>query len=263
MPTSFEFQSSTTAPLVRAWDDSSIIHGFLGRQGGQSVGPYASMNMSEFVGDDPRNVAGNWSRLRAMLPAGIRFARVNQVHGGDIRIVTGGDAAERPRADGMVTNERGIVLAIFTADCVPILMRSEEDRAVGAVHAGWRGVLAGIAVNAVCAIERLGGRASRLRVALGPAIGMCCFEVDSSLATPFVEEIRLAANHVREGRPGKAYLDLRGIIHDQLVEAGVPPDAIENAVLCTRCHSDRFFSRRAAGGAVTGLQMSFIGLGPE
>ncbi len=264
MPNSREIQFSTThPPIIRVWQDDGIVHGFLGRAGGQSRGTYESLNLSQFVGDEPADVAANWERLRAGLPRAIEFARLNQVHGGDIKIVTHANAAERVPADGMVTCESGIILGIFTADCVPILMTARGRQVACALHAGWRGVIAGIAANGVRAMEDLGAKPSEIRAALGPSIGPCCFEVEAELAARFVREIPMSARHAREGKPGKAYLNLRGIVREQLIEAGVSEDGIETAGPCTRCASDRFFSRRAAGGATTGLQMSFVGFAGE
>jgi copper oxidase (laccase) domain-containing protein len=94
---------------------------------------------------------------------------------------------------------------------------------------------------------------------LGPSIGPCCFEVDAELAERFMRTIPHAHDHARAGRQGKAYLDLRGIIRGQLECRGLVPDAITSVGPCTRCANDTYFSRRGAGGAVTGLQMSFIG----
>jgi len=220
------------------------------------------MNLSQFVGDNPDDVAANWDRLRTTVPDGVIFSRLNQVHGNAVRVVSHPDAGERPQADGMVTRERGILLGIFTADCVPVLMTTRDATVACAMHAGWRGVIAGIAANGIDAMEKLGASRGDVRAALGPSIGACCFEVDAGLASRFAAEIPGAARHARDGKPGKAYLDLRSIVRDQLVAAGVPSEAIENAGPCTRCASDQYFSRRAAGGVTTGLQMSFIGLAP-
>lgn len=254
--------STSTPPRLRAWPEPGIIHGFLGRLGGLSRGPYDSLNLSHFVGDDPQAVADNWERMRGTLPESTVFSRVNQVHGNAVRVVTHADAAARPRADGMATREPGIVLGIFTADCVPVLMISSQPQVACALHAGWRGVLSGIAANGVRRMEELGTPTSAIRVALGPSIGPCCFEVDAELAARFVREIPGSARHAHDGKPGKAFLNLRGIIRGQLIEAGVPAHAITNPGPCTRCSSDQYFSRRAAAGTTTGLQMSFVGFTP-
>jgi len=94
---------------------------------------------------------------------------------------------------------------------------------------------------------------------MGPSIGQCCFEVDAGLADRFGREIAGARSHTRAGRPGKAFIDLRAVVRDQLERAGLAAANIASVGPCTRCASDRFFSRRAAGGKTTGLQLSFVG----
>ena len=250
-------------PRLEPWREAGIAAGFLGREGGVSTGAFASMNLSELVGDDPAHVAENWRRLRASLPPELTFARLRQVHGNEVLVVTRANSDERPRADAIVTREAGIVLGIFTADCVPVLLSAPREHVCGAIHAGWRGVIAGIAGASVRAMNSLGAASGSIRAALGPSIGPCCFEVDRELADRFAAEIPATAHHRREGRPGKAYLDLRAIVRDQLIAAGVASDAIESVGPCTRCAPDRYFSRRAAGGAVTGLQLSFVGFAQD
>jgi len=245
------------------WREPALVAGFLGRDGGVSTGAFASMNLSELVGDDPAHVAENWRRLHALLAPKLTFARLRQVHGNEVVVVTRGNLDHRPRADAMVTREIGIVLGIFTADCVPVLLSAPRERVCGAMHAGWRGVIAGIAGAGVRAMNSLGAAPGSIRAALGPSIGACCFEVDRELADRFVAEIPGARRHRREGRAGKAYLDLRAILRDQLIAAGVAPDAIENVGPCTRCACAQYFSRRAAGGAITGLQLSFAGFAQD
>lgn len=189
-----------------------------------------------------------------------------------------GPAIVGPEGDGMVTAAAGLALAIFTADCVPLLMVDAERRIVAALHAGWRGTLAGIAAVGVHAMVALGARPASIRAALGPSIGLCCFEVDAALAETFAREIPGAAAHAVFGdslppetstsglqndaalgvRPGKAHLDLRAILRLQLDREGLDPAAILNVGPCTRCANDFYFSRRGAGGTTSGLQMSFI-----
>jgi YfiH family protein len=214
------------------------------------------------VGDDPGAVSANWARWRAVYPQ-FRVAVLEQTHSSRVHVIGAGERPGCKIGDGMVTGAPGIVLAIFTADCVPVLMFDDQARVAGALHAGWRGTLAGITAHGVKAMMGLGARARSLRVALGPSIGSCCFEVDSELADRFVLQIPPASRFCRDGRPGKKYLDLRGILRTQLQAAGICPASILDIGPCTRCNSDRFFSRRAAAGARTGLQMSFIGFEPE
>jgi YfiH family protein len=245
--------------ILRAWPDASICHGFIGRTGGVSTGPFASMNLSYWVGDDERAVDTNWERLRRDVPELEIVARLNQAHGNDVHAATRDTAGLRPPGDGIVTAEPGVMLGIFSADCVPILMVDSKRKVAGALHAGWRGVISDIADAGIRAMVTLGARASDIRAAMGPSIGQCCFEVDADLGDRFGKEIVGARNHTRAGRPGKAFIDLRAVVRDQLERAGLAPANIANVGPCTRCASDRFFSRRAAGGKTTGLQMSFVG----
>lgn len=194
-----------------------------------------------------------------MYPA-MRVARVAQVHANTVHAVS--DSYSDRRGDGMVSDRPGVALGIFTADCVPILAVDVERGVVGAFHAGWRGTLADIAAAGLSAMARLGARPHELRVALGPSIGPCCFEVDAELADQFARQIPGAPAHTRKHRQGKALLNLRGIIRDQLARLGTDPVRIADIGPCTRCSNERYFSRRAAGGTVTGLQMSFIGFAP-
>lgn len=257
--------SSASPPafsVLRAWNLPHLVHGFMTRDGGVSEGLYRSFNLAEGVGDAAKAVSANWARWRAAYPE-VRLARLEQVHGNRVHPIGWADSGDRRIGDGMVTQVPGIVLAVFTADCVPVLMLDAESGIVGALHAGWRGTLAGIAAEGVSVMTALGTRFHDIRVALGPSIGSCCFEVDAELAGHFVSQIPPASAFCSAGRLGKKHLDLRSILRWQLREAGVAEASIADIGPCTRCNSDRFFSRRAAGGAATGLQMSFIGFEPE
>lgn len=247
-------------PVLNAWNDSVLCHGFLGREGGVSNGPFASLNLSYWVGDNSRFVDVNWQRARMLMPRGMRFAQLNQVHGKAIHVVGSGQVKNpRPAADGLVTTATGLALCIFTADCVPVLLADSDNGVIGALHAGWRGTLAGIAASGIRAMERQGARRESIRAALGPAIGPCCYEVDASVAKQFERRIPCARDHIRaDERPHKAHLDLRGIVTGQFIEAGLASDAVQSVGPCTRCESEHYFSRRAAGGSATGLQLSFI-----
>jgi len=233
----------------------------LGREGGASRGPFASLNLSYWVGDNSRSVDVNWQRARQLMPRVVRFAQLKQVHGKTIHTIgPRADDDPRPEGDGLVTAITGVVLCIFTADCVPVLLADQERGVIGALHAGWRGILAGIAAAAVRAMVRQGARAGEIRALLGPSIGPCCYEVDDELARRFERRFERAHTRVHPSdRAGKAYLDLRGIVGDQLVVAGLAREGIQNVGPCTKSESERYFSRRAASGEVTGLQLSFIG----
>jgi len=249
--------TSSTIPILTAWDAPKLAHGFLGRVGGVSFGPYESLNLAYWVGDEAAYVDENWRRLREVIGKA-PMARCHQVHGKSVRVVTRENLTERPEGDGMVTAAPGILLAVASADCVPILMKDTRGEIVGAIHAGWRGVIAGIAEEGVHAMASLGANPGDLCAALGPSIGQCCFEVDDELAQRFAREVPGSERHARPGRPGKSHLDLRAIITDQLMQIGVRRESISDVGPCTKCANDRFFSRRA--NASSGLQLSFIGL---
>jgi YfiH family protein len=242
-----------------SWDTPRLGHGFFGRTGGASHGRFFSLNLSRYVGDDPETVTINWQRARDAMPRFPRIATLNQVHGIDVHIIGDDYDGARPSGDGMVTATPGIALAIFTADCVPMLMVDADAKVAGAFHAGWRGTLAGIARAGVRRMTEAGADIRRIEVVLGPSIGRCCYEVDAELGRRFTEAWPCAGSQIGLDRGGKTMLDLRGILTDQLKEAGVSPESIAQVGPCTRCASELFFSRRAAGGQTCGLQLSFIG----
>jgi polyphenol oxidase len=250
--------SNLRSTTLTTWEISGLCHGFMSRAGGVSSGRYASLNLAERVGDDAAAVEENWNRWKISYPR-MRVARLTQVHGNVVHPVGADYDGTLAHGDGMVTRAPGIALGIFTADCVPVLLIDAARGITGALHAGWRGSLANIACEGVRAMVALGARVHEIRAALGPAIGSCCFEVDRELADRFIVEVPQSSADVRAGRPGKSYLDLRAIVRRQLVRSGLNPHAIIGVGPCTRCANDLYFSRRGAGGAVTGLQMSFVG----
>ncbi|HEX7128105.1 MAG TPA: peptidoglycan editing factor PgeF [Thermodesulfobacteriota bacterium] len=243
---------------------------FTARAGGVSPPPYASLNLGAGSGDDPARVAANGRRLAAALGfAYERVARLRQVHGAEVAVVDGTEPASGPigEYDAAVTDRPGVVLLVLAADCVPVLLVDPARPAVGAVHAGWRGVVADAPGAAVRALARAyGSRPGALRAAIGPCIGPCCYEVDAPVAERFAEAGLPFAPPVatpsaaREGRP-RWRLDLVAAVRRRLEAAGLLPDGIEAAGLCTACRGDLFFSHRR-DGARTGRQAGVIWL-PE
>lgn len=243
---------------VAAWADlAGVAHGFFGRRGGSGTGPFASLNLSAQVGDDAATVADNWRRVGARFP-GVRWLRMRQVHGARVaRVATVDDAVGE--ADGMITTIPGAALAVLTADCVPLLAVAPAAGAVMALHAGWRGTLAGIAVAGLREAEAwLGIEPRQWRVALGPAIGACCYEVERDIGEQFVrrwgamaDAWQPAATHGR--------LDLRAVNQRLLIAAGVRPEEVVSVGPCTACHGEEFFSHRGSGGRA-GRQLSAIAL---
>lgn len=172
-----------------------------------------------------------------------RAAWARQVHGADVARVA--EAGFAGRADALVTTTPGVALAIFTADCLPLLLHDAHAGVLAAAHAGWRGTVRGVTQAAVAAACAAGARGERMRVAIGPSIGPCCYEVDG----PVVAE--LAAAHperyerwLHPARPGHWRLDLWRANEDLLARCGVPARSIVNARLCTACHPGLFHSYR-------------------
>jgi YfiH family protein len=186
--------------------------------------------------------------------------RPRQVHGA--RIATDAECAgpAPPAADGVVSRTPGRRVAIVTADCVPILMASASGAAVAAVHAGWRGLAAGVVEAGVAALRELAPRGSPLLAVLGPHIGSCCYEVDApvldALRLRFAERLDRCA---RPARPGHARLDLGRLARGALRAAGLAPDAVAALpAACTHCDPVRFHSYRR-DGRQAGRLVHFIG----
>ena len=250
---------------VLGWKElPGLLHGFAGRRGGKSTGLYAGLNTSYRVGDDPKTVSQNVCDLK--LAAGIHDGRIvtmRQVHGDHIVEVKDRSLKEAGEADGMITGERDIFLAVLTADCVPILFVAPKNKIVAAVHAGWRGTLAGIAQRTVQRFEeQYGIGPSELEVALGPTIGVCCYEVKEDVAKPLMKKWGSLTTPSIQVREGGSFVNLRRLNRDILRAAGVPGKQLQEIGPCTSCVAQEFFSYRRQGGE-TGRQMSFIGWLPE
>lgn len=250
-----------TVLKIPEWERyGGLIHGFTGRRGGKSAGLYQSLNLSYRVGDDPKIVSQNVCDVK--LAIGIHDGRVvtmKQVHGEHVAEVTDTNVKEAGEADAMVTARANVFLGVLTADCVPILMIAPKQRLAAAVHAGWRGSLAGIAAKAVkYLVEKYDVAPADLEGALGPAIGPCCYEVGEDVLTALVSRWGRLAEESVSASGAKAHLDLRRLNQAILAAAGLPPDRIFTSGPCTKCAGDDFFSYRRAGNE-TGRQMGVVG----
>jgi YfiH family protein len=172
-----------------------------------------------------------------------RVAYARQVHGTDVARATGGFAGT---ADVLTTAEPGVPLAIFTADCLAITVWDAEARALSVAHVGWRGTVKGAQQAGVTALRSLGAEPARVRVAIAPAIGPCCYEVDGPVIGEFTRAFGATrlARWSRPSRPGHVMLDLWTANEDLLVDAGVDRARIDNPRLCTACHLDLLYSYR-------------------
>jgi YfiH family protein len=177
---------------------------------------------------------------------------LRQVHGG---AVVPAPWTEPPDADASLTEHAGELLAIETADCLPVLIVDASNLRVAAAHAGWRGTVAQVARHAVEALVARGSKPGELLVALGPSIGPCCYEVGADVEEAFGP----GGSRFLERRPsGRSHLDVAEANRTQLEQAGVLPSHIDKVNLCTRCREDLFFSYRR-DGAYAGRMISVVG----
>ena len=226
------------------------------RNGGASRGSLASLNLATHCGDDPAAVARNRDRVGAFLPGPPVW--LEQVHG--TRVVrldaANVDAARHapPAADAAVTALPGVPCAVLTADCLPVLFADREGTAVGAAHAGWRGLAAGVLEATVAALAGLGVPAGRVVAWIGPAIGPRAFEVGDEVVAAFCDRDPAAAPAFVANARGRWHADLCALARHRLARAGVV--VVTGGGHCTFSAPDRFFSYRRERG--TGRQAAFV-----
>ena len=191
---------------------------------------------------------------------------VNQVHGTDVLVVDRALAAAQTFDggwDALVTDQPGVLLTVCTADCVPVLIHDPVRGVVAAVHAGWRGAVAGILPKTLAVMaERFGSQPALLRVSIGPSVGFCCYEVDEPVLSRLRASYADWQSLVQNTGPGTAKLNLRGLVRGQARSAGVREDGIHPVSLCTVCHPDLFHSYRREG-SVRGTMVNGIMLAPR
>jgi polyphenol oxidase len=234
-----------------ALERDGFLAAFSERSGGISDGSCRSMNLSFAVSDDDENVRANRARLADGL--GIeRFATAQQVHGSNVVRVGAQRAAAGwtslgdriPAADAMTATAPGLALAVLTADCVPVVAASAAEGTLIVVHAGWRGIAAGV-VGAAAAVFQ---NPSDVRVAIGPAIGPDHYEVGEDVVAAVAAGTK--GDAVAERRDGATRLDLAGTVRAELRALGI--SKVDDVGLCTACHPDRFYSYRV--DEITGRQ---------
>lgn len=239
--------------LAADWPAPTHVHaGTTLRQGGVSQPPWDSLNLAGHVDDDPAAVAQN--RRRLGLPAGPVW--LTQEHGRDVVNAATVAPGESPRADASFSTRPGVICAVLTADCLPLLLTDRAGSRVAAVHAGWRGLAAGIIEATVTALEV---SPDELLAWLGPAIGPAAYEVGDEVRAAFVGHDPQAAACFEATRPGHGLLDLYALARRRLQRLGV--NAVYGGGLCTFSDTERFFSYRRDG--VTGRMASLIWLGDE
>jgi len=246
------FTAELPTLVCRRFDQlGGVRFGFSSRQGGKSPFPLG-MNLSFNVGDSHDNVVEN--RIRFFRSLGIDESRVafpRQCH--SARVVRVQSAGSYDSCDALITNDSQLFLAVTVADCVPIFFYDPIVKAVASVHAGWRGASLKIVPAAVEALRlEFNSKASHLIAFVGPSARVCCYEVGQEVAEKF--DARFTVQ-----QKGKLFLDLKGVIHDQLSVHGVMEENIEICDFCTICNPDLFHSFRRDKER-SGRMMGVIGL---
>ena len=237
--------------IVQAgFPDETVRAGFTTRLGGLSRPPYDTLNLGLSTGDDPAVVRQNRRRLYEHLVIDESMTAVmQQVHGTLVRNVSHGGVW--PDTDGLITGVPGVLLAISTADCVPLLLADARARAVGAIHCGWRPLVGGIVENAVAGMrDAFGSKPDNITVVLGPAAASCCYEIGGDVA------MKLQPSSVVK-RGGSLYGDLYAECRSRLVAAGVLASSVKTVGECTVCNPKKYYSHRR-DGASSGRMHGFI-----
>ena len=251
-----------TVEVIKSKLLGDIAHGFLGRVGGVSTGIYAGLNCSLGSDDVRDDVIENRRRAVAAVMPGATLARVFQIHSPDVVTVTGPiDQDDPPKADALVTDRPNILLAVQTADCVPVLFADRQAGVVGAAHSGWKGAFTGVNENTILAMEALGAQRERIACAIGPCIAQKSYEVDSGFFERFADANPENARFFRDGKAGHYQFDIEGYVAARLAAAGIT--TVECMGQDTYSQPDRFFSyRRSCHRSEPGYggQMSLIGI---
>ncbi|MDI3256157.1 MAG: peptidoglycan editing factor PgeF [Kyrpidia sp.] len=255
---------------MAAWESLGGVRArFFTRLGGSSRPPYDSLNFGFGSGDAIETVQDNRRRAAASFGRSLEsWTFCHQVHGNRILSVSAADAGRGAlgphdilgEADGMVTREPGVVLAVLAADCVPVLLYAPDIGAVAAVHAGWRGTAVRVVEAAIGALVDWGAAADRMYGAIGPSIGPCCYEVDDRVRLAFDDHWTAVPEGVFvPNRPGHYTLDLWGANREILRQNGVPGERVAVLGVCTSCRPDVCYSHRRDRG-VTGRMAAAVAL---
>ena len=238
--------------IVPDWKAPGRVRAFVTtRHGGVSRGAFASLNLGSSSGDDPAHVARNRLVVRESLPAMPRW--LAQVHGTSVADLDRAAEGDVPRADAAAVSNPGVVAAVLTADCMPLFLCDASGRRAAVVHAGWRGMSAGVIENALAALEV---EARDVIAWMGPAIGPEAFEVGPEVREAFVAADAASAGAFVAHGEGKFMADLYALARRRLERAGVP--RVAGGGFCTFRDTERFFSYRRA--RASGRMGAFIWL---
>lgn len=261
---------------IVSWTDnySDLTAGISSRQGGVGEAPFESFNLALHVNDQEGHVIENRKRLAEQL--GFPFEAWTcgeQIHGNHIFVVTESDRGKGRESrddaiqnvDGLITDQRGILLTAYYADCVPLYFYDPVAQVIGLAHAGWKGTVHDIAGEMIRTMHsQFGSKPEEILAAIGPSIGQCCYEVDSVVIRQLQEKMgSLEGNKAVDTKEnGKFMLDLKECNRQRLLKEGILPYHIEITRRCTSCQTDLFFSHRKEKGQ-TGRMAAWIGLRSE
>jgi len=255
-----ELPNGIVAYLSPLLGERGIRHAFSTRLGGISPQPFASMNLGNPNGcatqDDYARIWENYRLLERAtgLSDHDKPCRVHQVHGNTVVATRVGQEFDtNAKADAIVSDDRSRVISVRVADCVPILVASDDGKQVAAIHAGWRGVVSGVVA---AALQRLNASVSGCVAAIGPCISEEAFEVGPEVLAEF-DRVFGDRAPTRRRADGKGHVDLRQAVRLQLLDAGIPDDRIDATDRCTFTHQEEFFSHRRENG-VTGRMAALI-----
>lgn len=254
-----------TTPLLDSY--ASISHGFSTRTGGVSPAPWNSLNLRIGCGDTQENLMENYRRFCSVIGTDPRRTVLSrQVHETTVRVCTAADAGKGLRslrdytADALITREPALPLVVFSADCGILLLYDPIQKAIGAIHAGWRGCAGGIVEKTVQTMgDMFSSDPRNIIAAVGPCIGRCCFETDADVPDAMQAALGNDAKPYLEQRGTKFHVDLAGLNRQWLLRSGLQPEHIDVCGLCTACRSDWFWSHRKLGDA-RGAQIAMIAL---
>ena len=258
------------ALICGALEDDGFVNAFSTRLGGVSPMPENSLNLAGFNEDDAENIYENRRRFLKLFDGDWTLTGCWQMHGTDVRVVKSEDEAkpkpgvlgDEQYCDALISKTPKILLAVKTADCVPLLLGDAITGAFAAVHAGWRGTSASILMRAIEQLQsEYGTQPENLRAAIGPAATVCCYEVGEDVMDRFKERFPDADSLFEPTRAGHARVDLHKANRNQLIASGVPAARIHCAPFCTMERTDLFFSyrREKASQGRVGRLMSVIG----
>lgn len=258
------------ALICASLEQDGFTNGFSTRFGGVSPMPEKALNLAGFNEDDAENIYENRLRFLKLFAGDFVLTGCWQTHSADVRVVRNQQEAQpKPGVlgddqycDALVSNTPKILLAVKTADCVPVLIGDPKTGAFAAVHAGWRGTASSIVTVAIRRLQQeFGAHPADLRAAIGPAANGCCYEVGGEVIDLFKERFPGSDELFTPTRAGHARIDLHRSNRHQLAAAGVLSDRIHIAPLCTMDRTDLFFSYRREKNVhgCVGRLMSVIG----